>query len=114
MKRFFQFAILLSGLILSTNVFADTKVKIRQTMSGQSYENTTYIKGKRQRAEQNMGGTQMVTVTQCDLKRSLQIMPVSQTYLVNSWDQENATPSTTTKTVTTSQTTEKGGLVTTT
>ena len=113
MKNLFQFAFLLSILVFSTNVFADVKVKIRQTMSGQTYENTTYIKGKRQRAEQNMGGAQMVTITQCDLKRSLQLMPVSQTYMINSWEQSETVPATTsTKTVSTPTT--KGGLVTTT
>lgn len=112
MKNLFLFAILFSISVFSTNIFADTKVKIRQTMSGQSYENTTYIKGKRQRAEQNMGGTQMVTITQCDLKRSLQIMPVSQTYMVDSWESaQNVPASTTTKTV--SVPTTKGGVVTT-
>lgn len=110
MKNLFQFAIILSSLFLSTNVFADVKVKIRQTMSGQTFENTTYIKGKRERAEQNMAGTQMVTITQCDLKRSLQLMPVSKTYMVNAWEQASEPVTTTTKTVTTKS--EKGGLVT--
>lgn len=110
MKHFFQYAILLSVFILSTNVFADVKVKIRQTMSGQTFENTTYIKGKRERAEQNMGGMQTVSITQCDLKRSLQIMPVSKTYIVNAWEQTNVSPTTTTKTVSTKS--EKGGVVT--
>lgn len=114
MKNLFKFACFLSLFILSTNIFADTKVKIRQTMSGQTYENTTYIKGKRQRAEQNMGNSQMVTITQCDLKRSLQIMPVTQTYLINSWESANVPATTATKTVTSSTPNEKGGLVTTT
>ena len=100
-------------LTITSGVFADIKVKIRQTMSGQSYENTTYIKGKRERSEQNMGGSQMVTITQCDLKRSLQVMPVSKTYLVNSWETSQDVPSTTT-TKTVSAPTIKGGVVTTT
>jgi len=80
MKNLFQYAVLLTILAFSTNVFADVKIKTRRTMSGQSYENTTFIKGKRQRTEQNMGGMQTVNITQCDLKRNLQIMPVAQTY----------------------------------
>ena len=55
----------------------------------------------------------MVTITQCDLKRSLQIMPVSKTYLVNSWETSQAVPSTTT-TKTVSAPTIKGGVVSTT
>jgi hypothetical protein len=112
MKKIFLFAFI-AILAITSGVFADTKVKIRQTMSGQTYENTTYIKGKRQRAEQNMGSTQMVTITQCDLKRSLQIMPVSKTYLVNSWETNQTAPATTT-TKTVSVPTTKGGVVTTT
>jgi hypothetical protein len=112
MKKVFLFS-LLTILVTASSVFADTKVKIRQTMSGQSYENTTYIKGKRERTEQNMGSMQMVTITQCDLKRSLQIMPVSQTYMVNSWDTTQTIPATTTTKTVTAPTT-KGGVVTTT
>lgn len=112
MKQTFLFS-LFAILIITSGVFADTKVKIRQTMSGQTYENTTYIKSKRERSEQNMGGTQMVTITQCDLKRSLQIMPVSKTYLVNSWETSQSVPATTT-TKTISAPTTKGGTVTTT
>ena len=32
-----KFAILLTGLVLSQTTFADVKVKIRQTISGQSF-----------------------------------------------------------------------------
>jgi hypothetical protein len=114
MKTLFQIACLLSVSILSINVLADTKVKIRQTMSGQTAENTTYIKGKRQRAEQNYGGAQMVMITQCDLKRSLQIMPVSQTYLINSWESAASAPATTTTRTVSSEPITKGGVITTT
>src|SRR5918997_1442145 len=57
----------------AAEVRADVKIKSRQTVQGQSYENATYIKGKRQRTEQ-MGG-QSVTIQQCHLRRDLQIMP---------------------------------------
>lgn len=63
----------------ATAALADVKVKSKQTVSGQSYEHTTYIKGKRQRSE-SMGG--MVSITQCDLKRSVQLNTNAQTYLV--------------------------------
>lgn len=89
-----QVAVLLVGLILTQTAFADVKIKVRQTASGQTYENTTYIKGKRQRAEQNTGGIQTINITQCDLKRSIQIMPQSQAYLIDLWEQaaqQNAT-----------------------
>ena len=59
---------------------ADVKIKSRQTMQGQSYDNATYIKGKRQRTE-SMGG-QSVTIQQCDLRRDIQIMPAMRAYTV--------------------------------
>src|SRR6201991_2297231 len=76
-------------VVLSVTASADTKVKIRQTSGGQTYENTSYIKGKRQRSE-NMGG-QMVTVTQCDLRRNITIMPTTRTYMIQSYDQPSTT-----------------------
>ena len=98
-------------VVLSVTASADTKVKIRQTSSGQTYENTSYIKGKRQRSE-NMGG-QMVTVTQCDLRRNITIMPSTRTYMINSYDQAStSTAANTTTPTTTSQPTKKGGVVT--
>ena len=63
---------------------ADTKVKMRQTSGGQTYENTSYIKGKRQRSETNNG--QMVMVQQCDLRRNIQIMPEAQAYIIQPYD----------------------------
>jgi len=71
-------------LSLSMTALADVKIKTKQTITGQTTENTTYIKGKRQRTEM-MGGV-MVTVTQCDLGRDLQINPGSKTYMVNLYD----------------------------
>lgn len=112
MKKYgINLAILLVSLVLTQTVFADVKIKIRQTMSGQTYENTTYIKGKRQRAEQNMSGIQTVNLTYCDLKQSVQLMPASQTYLIDKWQQaESVEP---TQSVTKTQTpTTKGGVVT--
>ncbi len=67
-------------VIFTAEAFADVKVKSKQSVGGQSYESTTYIKGKRQRSE-TMGG--MVTVTQCDLRRGVQINTNSKTYMVN-------------------------------
>ncbi|HEX7313799.1 MAG TPA: hypothetical protein VF297_07750 [Pyrinomonadaceae bacterium] len=63
---------------------ADVKIKSRQTMQGQSYDNATYIKGKRQRTE-SMGG-QSVVIQQCDLRRDLQLMPAMKAYTVNPYD----------------------------
>jgi hypothetical protein len=110
--RYILFAIL--TITLSINAFADVKVKIRQTMSGQTYENTTYIKGKRQRSEQNVGAGTTVTLTQCDLKRSIQLNPQTQVYIINSWENDTTTPATTTVSGNTKTEVKKGGVITTT
>jgi hypothetical protein len=75
---------LLCAAAAAAEARADVKIKSRQTMQGQTYENATYIKGKRQRTEQ-MGG-QSVTIQQCDLRRDLQLMPAMKAYTVNPYD----------------------------
>ncbi len=87
LSRYFYFASLLITIAFTTGAFADVKVKSRQRANGQTYENTTYIKGKRQRTEQNMGAMQMVNLTQCDLKRYVQINPNAKTYIINLFNQ---------------------------
>jgi hypothetical protein len=99
-------------LVVLCNVAnADTKVKIRQTSGGQTYENATYIKGKRQRSEAN--GGQMVTVTQCDLRRNITIMPPMQAYMIQPFGDPSASNTTNTTTPRpAAQPVTKGGVVT--
>lgn len=110
-KLFIYFAVIAAISMVSTSVFADVKIKTKQTTSGsQSYENTTFIKGKRQRSE--MAGGVLIAITQCDMRRDLQLNSQSKTYTVNPYDDGNPTaPSTT---VSKSVETTKGGVVTTT
>jgi hypothetical protein len=83
---FFRTAIAIGCLLTISGVAsADTKVKSRQTMGGQTYENTSLIKGKRQRTETNNG--QMIVIQQCDLRRNIQIMPQAQAYMIQPYDQ---------------------------
>lgn len=98
-------------ITLAGSVSADTKVKSRQTSGGQTYENTSYIKGKRQRSEANNG--QMIVIQQCDLRRNIQIIPQAQAYVIQPYD-NTANPSSTTSGRATSQpsATTKGGVVT--
>jgi hypothetical protein len=85
--------LILCVLSLSAVALADTKVTSRQTSGGQTYDNTIYIKGKRQRSEMNNG--QMISLTQCDLKRNVQLMPAAKTYLIQSFGESaGGTPST--------------------
>jgi|CXWL01.1.fsa_nt_gi hypothetical protein len=75
-------------LTLAGTALADVKIKTKQTMSGSVSENTTYIKGKRTRTEM-MNGV-MISLTQCDLGRNLQINPQTKTYVVNLYDDGTA------------------------
>jgi hypothetical protein len=81
-------AIVLAVTAFTGNALADVKVKSKTTASGQSYENTTYIKGKRQRTEAMNGMS--INLTQCDLRRGIQINPASQTYMVSLFEQATA------------------------
>jgi hypothetical protein len=107
-----RIAMLIAGLsILSSTASADTKVKSRQTSGGQTYENTSYIKGKRQRSETS--GGQMIMIQQCDLRRNIQIMPQAKMYMIQPYDQpstSSTTPNNTTAPA--AQPVKKGGVVT--
>lgn len=109
---FFRTAISIGCLLTFTGIAsADTKIKSRQTSGGQIYENTSYIKGKRQRSETNNG--QMIVIQQCDLRRNIQIMPAAKAYMIQPYDEPATTPSTTTPNNTSQPTTvKKGGVVT--
>ena len=98
-------------MTMSAMATADTKVKSRQTSGGQTYENTSYIKGKRQRSETNNG--QMIMLQQCDLRRNIQIMPQAKVYVVQPYDQPATTGATNTSSPSSQPgTTKKGGVVT--
>jgi hypothetical protein len=98
-------------MTLSGIASADTKVKSRQTSGGQTYENTSYIKGKRQRSETNNG--QMIMLQQCDLRRNIQIMPQAKVYVVQPYDQPATSDAANTSSPSYQPgTTKKGGVVT--
>lgn len=73
--------ILLILTAASVTAFGDIKIRSRQTMSGQTMENVVYIKGKRQRTEMMDGA--MITLVQCDLRRSVQMNSMTKTYMVS-------------------------------
>ncbi|MGH9881142.1 MAG: hypothetical protein ACRD6N_06870, partial [Pyrinomonadaceae bacterium] len=65
----------------------DLKIKYRSSTSGQTMESTTMLKGKRERSEMRMGyGMDTVNITQCDLKRTVQINEKSQKYIITPMD----------------------------
>lgn len=77
---------LVTLLCAATAASADIKVKTKTTMQGHSSEGTTYIKKSRERSEQNMGAMQMTSITQCDLRRSIQLNDKARTYLITSFE----------------------------
>src|SRR5882672_7611597 len=61
----------------------DLKITYRTTTSGQSMENTTMLKGARERSEMKLGyGRDIINVTQCDLKRTIQISDSAKKYVI--------------------------------
>jgi hypothetical protein len=81
--RIIQFMFLLASCAFALPVYADVKIKTRQTSQGQTSESVTMIKGKRLRSE-NAGG--MISLNQCDLRRNVQIMPEAKVYKIDSFD----------------------------
>lgn len=62
---------------------ADLRLRYRTTTSGQSYESATMIKGKRERSEMRMGyGQDIINITQCDLKRTIQVSEATRKYVI--------------------------------
>lgn len=109
-NNFFRTALAIACITTFTGLAsADTKVKTRQTSGGQTYENTSYIKGKRQRSEMSNG--QMIVLQQCDLRRNIQIMPQAKAYIIQPYDDGNST-STGRATPGQPGATTKGGIVT--
>ena len=82
-------------LCLISTSLADVTIKQRVTMSGQKFESTRRIKGSRERTEQRMEMAdpamaaympQIATVTQCDLKRRIQINDRKQSYFIEQFE----------------------------
>lgn len=108
----YTLAIIITVAISSTTASADVKVKAKQSMGGQSYENTTFIKGKRQRSE-SMNGM-MISLTQCDLRRSVQLNSQTKLYTVNPFNDASQTSAKSTAVVDKNGVVQAGGRVTTT
>ena len=69
----------------------DLKITYRTTTSGQSTENTTMLKGARERTEMKIGyGRDIINVTQCDLKRTIQISDSAKKYVITLMDTSDA------------------------
>jgi hypothetical protein len=72
----------------------DLKITYRTTTSGHSMENTTMLKGARERTEMKMGyGRDIINITQCDLKRTIQISDSAKKYVITPMETADAPPS---------------------
>jgi len=109
-------------LSLTIASLADVTIKQRVTMSGQKFESTRRIKGSRERTEQRMEMDdpaaaafmpQIATVTQCDLKRRIQINDRSRLYVVDPFDTgDTPTPAARPSTPVANGPTRRGGTLT--
>jgi hypothetical protein len=83
-------------------ITGDFRITIKQSMgSGQEMQSTTMIKGLRERSETSMPGMPagmsagMVTITECDLKRTIQINDRARKYMISPMDSgDSETPAT--------------------
>lgn len=104
------------AILFAANVAsADFKIKTKTSMSGQSYEGTTYIKKSRQRTEQNIGGMSTASILQCDLQRSIQINDAARTYMIMPFESPKSSAAATTdnrQPAAQAGATRRGGIVT--
>lgn len=69
----------------------DLKITYRTTTMGQSMENTTMLKGSRERSEMKLGyGRDIINLTQCDLKRTIQISDSAKKYVITPMESGDA------------------------
>ena len=84
---------------------SDFKVKYKVTMNAggqvQTTESVTMIKGARERSESRMGYYDNINITQCDLKRTIQINDKVKKYLITTMEVDTTTTSNTPATPTT-------------
>ncbi len=73
-------------------ILGDFKITIKTNMAGQERQSTTMIRGLRERSEMNMGGMKMgmVSVTQCDLKRTIQINDSARKYIITPMESDDS------------------------
>jgi len=91
----------------------DLKITYRTTTMGQSMENTTMLKGSRERTEMKMGrGFDIINVTQCDLKRVIQISDSAKKYVITPMDNGDATATPATGGQMNSEPSRRGGVIT--
>lgn len=91
----------------------DLKIKYRMTTAGQSMETTTLLKGVRERSEMKMGyGMDIITITQCDLKQTIQISDKTRKYAVTPMETAESSVNSGMNRPVTTEPSRRGGVVT--
>ena len=97
-------------------VTGDFKITYKTSVAGQSTQSTTMIKGQRERSETsiNAGAYSMntVSITQCDMKRTIQINDRARKYLIAPMDDVLSSGSTSPGPAPTGAAATRGGVVT--
>jgi hypothetical protein len=91
----------------------DLKITYRTITMGQSMENTTMLKGARERSEMKLGyGRDLINLTQCDLKRTIQISDSARKYVITPMETVDAAPVAASAGVGRNEPSRRGGVVT--
>ncbi|MFN2578467.1 MAG: hypothetical protein ABR607_12335 [Pyrinomonadaceae bacterium] len=102
-------------------ITGDFKITFKQSMGGQEMQSTTMIKGLRERSESSMNvpgmpagmGMGMVTITECDLKRTIQLNDRARKYMITPMDSgDTVTPPVSSGGRSSGEPTRRGGIVT--
>lgn len=72
---------------------SDLKITYRTNTGGQAMESATMLKGARERSELRTPNMAMVTIVQCDLKRTIQLSENARKYVITPMDASNASTS---------------------
>lgn len=108
-RKFMKSATLVLALFCSASVaLADIKITTRSSAGSQTFTQTTYIKGARQRTE-GMGYT---TIYQCDLKRTIQINDKTRTYVITPHAAKSGAAAGANSHKSGAQATKRGGVIT--
>lgn len=114
---FFAVCVFFTGVFSGDALGQNYKIKQKMTMSGQTFESTTYVKGQRKRSERSgimgMGGD-VADIEQCDLKQYVKVNDKKKLVFIEPFDDDlsTATPATRPSAPKTSQPVTKGGTVT--
>jgi hypothetical protein len=69
---------------------SDLNIKYRTNNGGQMMESVTMLKGARERSETRTGSMAMVSIIQCDLKRTIQLNENARKYVITSMEVGNS------------------------